>query len=88
VCSNLRELHLRLMSTERSEENKIYQILGSFPRIEKLNITLYHPYPFSEEQQNALSMGVLRTDGPMSPQSLRAALKASAMDDRRAWSAF
>lgn len=87
-CPNLRELRVKLRHTDRNEDNKLFQVLGSFPRIEKLSIALYHPYPLNEEAEHELPTGLIATDYFVTTKSQRSSLIARAMDIQRAQSAF
>ncbi|OCK80313.1 hypothetical protein K432DRAFT_382319 [Lepidopterella palustris CBS 459.81] len=87
-CPNLRGLHVKLQHTEHDKEDKrMYQVLGSFPLIEKLTITFYNPYPPGEEE-NDLPIGFYKVNKTFSPQRLRSAFIARAMDVQRAQSIF
>ncbi|KAF2464548.1 uncharacterized protein BDR25DRAFT_319076 [Lindgomyces ingoldianus] len=87
-CSNLRELHVKLQHTEHDKEDKrIYQVLGSHPRMEKLTVTLYNPYP-PDEEGNDLPPGSYNVNKKISPQHLRSAFITRAMDVQRAQSLF
>jgi len=69
---------VKIQATERNEDRRIYQVLGSFPCIEKLTVILYHPYPQGKEG-NLLPMKFYKTHQAFSPQRLRLALISRAM---------